>query len=104
MVAVAAAWARGGPGSSRTRTQGEANAGGIGEPEDADRRGSAAVAAARGRDGSHLQADVDLGDLELAGRALGDRHGDDVVALLADQRAADGRLVGELRLSGVGLG
>src|SRR5215210_7853395 len=48
--------------------------------------------------------DFDLRDLELAGLAVGQLHGHLVVALVADQGLADGRLVGELVLGRVGLG
>ena len=47
---------------------------------------------------SLLQADVDLGDLQLARGAARHLHGDRLVALAPDQRAADRRLVGELVL------
>src|SRR6476469_1737678 len=53
---------------------------------------------------SLLQADVDLGDLELARGTARDLHGDGLVAFVPDQRAADRRLVGELVLVGLGLG
>src|SRR5205085_10320114 len=45
--------------------------------------------------GALLEPDVDLGDLELARGAARDLHGDGLVALAADERAADGRLVGK---------
>src|SRR5215210_8642540 len=48
--------------------------------------------------------DFDLGDLELAGLAVGQLHGHLVVALVADEGLAHGGLVGELALGRVGLG
>src|SRR3954447_2062226 len=47
---------------------------------------------------------LDLGDFEFFLRSARDLDGDDVVALLADQRFADRRLVGELVLHRVCLG
>src|ERR1700684_3121362 len=57
-----------------------------------------------GRSSSLLQADVDLRDLQLARRAARDLDGARLVALVSDQRAADRRLVGELRLLRLRLG
>ena len=51
-----------------------------------------------------LHADVDLRDLQLARRAARNLHRDDLVAAVAEQRPADGRLVRELVLGGLGLG
>src|SRR4051812_24935319 len=51
-----------------------------------------------------LHADVDLRDLELALGTAGHRHLDDLAALVAQQRLANGRLVGELHVGRLGLG
>src|SRR6266516_6113298 len=48
--------------------------------------------------------DVDLGDLQLALLAAGQRDVDGVAALVPEERLADRRLVGQLLLRGVGLG
>ena len=47
---------------------------------------------------------LDLGDLQFLLRPARDLDGDHVAALVADQRLADRRLVGELLLERVGLG
>src|SRR5215213_2990593 len=53
---------------------------------------------------SRVLRSFDLGDLELALRTARHLDGDDVAALVTDQRFADRRLVRELRLRGIGLG
>src|SRR6478672_8321025 len=80
----------------RTASRSDSCSAGAGSPP-AGSSGAAMVPAT-------LEADVDLGDLELAGRALGHLDRDDVVALVAQHRAADGRLVGDLVLPQAHLG
>src|SRR3954451_10618979 len=53
--------------------------------------------------GAGLGRDVDLGDLELAGGAVGQADLDGVALLAAHERLADRRLVGELARLDVGL-
>ena len=53
--------------------------------------------------GGRAYVDVDLGDLELALLAAGQRDVDGVAALVADERLAHRRLVGQLALRRVGL-
>ena len=65
---------------------------------------SSSVLGSSGRPRDYLRADVDLRDLELARRTAGDLDGDRLAALVPEQRAPDGRLVGELVLLRLGLG
>src|ERR687893_301004 len=67
----------------------------------ARRSASAALASAIA---ARRLADVDLRDLELARGAARHGHGDDLVALAAEQRLAHGRLVREAPVRGIGLG
>src|SRR5947207_5063354 len=53
--------------------------------------------------GRDSKSGFDLGDLELPRGTTRNRHGDDIAALATDQGLADGRLVGELVVRGIGL-